>query len=71
MPKKVHETGGIKPRRCRGADDDYRVCLYALGQRGLIRDGMTTDAFMNEMRGDYDHDPGFRSRKRKPKRTGG
>jgi AbrB family looped-hinge helix DNA binding protein len=86
LPKKVREAAGIKPgdavevratasgvliEKPRGGD--YRARLYALGQRGLIRDGMTTDAFMKEMRGDPDRDPGLRPRPRprrmaKPKR---
>lgn len=50
-----------KPR----ANDDYKARLYALGERGLIRDKMTTDAFMKEMRGDPDRDPGLNPRLRR------
>lgn len=77
LPKKVREAAGIKPGdrvevratasggvyiEKPGADDDYKMRLYALSKRRLIRDKMTTDEFMKEMRGDPDLDPGFNPR---------
>jgi len=81
LPKKVREAAGIKPgdkvevrATAAGiliekptADDAYKARLRALGKRGLIRDKLTTDEFMKEMRGDRDVDPGFNPRlRRKP-----
>jgi hypothetical protein len=43
--------------RCQGI-----FSATTLGRRGLIRDRMTTNAFMQEMRGDPDRDPGFKPR---------
>ena len=37
--------------------DDYEARLRALAKRRIIRDGMTTDEFMREMRGDPEEDP--------------
>lgn len=79
LPKKVRVAAGIKPGdkvevratasgvliEKQRADDDYKARLYALGKRGLIRDKMTTDEFMKEMRGDPDRDPGFNPRLRR------
>jgi len=79
LPKKVRDAAGIKPgdtvevrATAAGvliekprADDDYKTRLYALGKRGLIRDKMTTDAFMKEMRGDPGRDPGLNPRLRR------
>lgn len=76
LPKKVREAAGIKPgdkvevrATAAGvliekprADDAYKARLYALGRRGLIRDKMTTDEFMKQMRGDPDLDPGLNPR---------
>lgn len=74
LPKKVRDAVGIKPGdkvevhatasggvyiEKPAAADDYKARLYALGKRRLIRDNMTTDEFMKEMRGDPDLDPGF------------
>ncbi len=74
LPKKVREAAGIKPGdkvevratasgrvyiEKAGAKDDYKARLHALAKRRLIRDKMTTDGFMKEMRGDSDLDPGF------------
>jgi AbrB family looped-hinge helix DNA binding protein len=81
LPKKVRDAAGIKPGdkvevRATGSGvliekphaDDYRASLYALGKKGLIRDKMTTDAFMKEMRGDPDLDPGFNPRLKRKRR---
>lgn len=72
LPKEVREAAGIKAGdkvevratasggvyiEKAGRKDDYKARLYALGEKGLIRDGMTTDEFMREMRGDPDEDP--------------
>ena len=79
LPKQVREAAGIKPgdkvevrATAAGvliekprADDDYKKRLYALAKQGLIRDKMSTDEFIKEMRGDPDLDPGFNPR---PKR---
>jgi AbrB family looped-hinge helix DNA binding protein len=78
LPKKVREAAGIKPGDAvevratasgvlieKPRADDYRSRLHALSRRGLIRDGMTTDQFMKEMRGDPERDPGFKLRERK------
>jgi AbrB family looped-hinge helix DNA binding protein len=77
LPKKVREAAGIKPGdkvevratasggvyiEKAGGADDYKARLYALGKRRLIRDKMTTDEFMKEIRGDPDDDPGFNPR---------
>jgi antitoxin PrlF len=77
LPKKVREAVGIKPGDTvevsatasggvyiekPGGADDYKARLYALSKRRLIRDKMTTDEFMKEMRGDPDLDPGFNPR---------
>lgn len=74
IPKDVREAVGIKPGDSlevratasggvyiekAGTEDDYKARLYALGRERLIRDGLTTDEFMKEMRGDPDEDPGF------------
>lgn len=73
LPKKVRDAAGIKPGdrvevRANASGgviiekpdaDDYKARLYALGKRRLIRDKMTTDEFMKEIRGDRSLDPGF------------
>jgi AbrB family looped-hinge helix DNA binding protein len=75
LPKKVRDAVGIRPGdkvevRATAAgvliekprtDVDYKKRLYALAKRGLIRDTLTTDEFMKEMRGDPDLDSGFQS----------
>jgi AbrB family looped-hinge helix DNA binding protein len=84
LPKKVREAAGIRPGDTvevratasgvlieKPRADDYRARLYALGERGLIRDGKTTDAFMREMRGDPDLDPGFAPRTGRTSRRSG
>ena len=43
-------------------DDDYKARLYALAKRGLISNGMTTEEFMRETRGDPAEDPPLRKR---------
>jgi AbrB family looped-hinge helix DNA binding protein len=79
LPKKVRDAAGIKPgdrvevrATASGvliekprADDEYKKRLYALSKQGLIRDKLTTDEFMKEMRGDPDLDPGFNPRLRR------
>lgn len=80
LPKKVRDAAGIKPGdkvevratgsggvyiEKAGAKDDYKERLYALAEQRLIKDGLTTDAFMKEMRGDPDLDPGFNPRLRR------
>lgn len=73
LPKHVREATGIKPgdrvevratasgavliEKSPTVSYDYKARLYALAERRLIRDGMTTDEFMREMRGDPDEDP--------------
>ncbi|MDP2409001.1 MAG: AbrB/MazE/SpoVT family DNA-binding domain-containing protein [Pseudolabrys sp.] len=79
LPKKVRDAAGIKPGdrvevRANASGgviiekpetDDYKARLYALGKRRLIRDNLTTDEFMKELRGDPDLDPGFNPRLRR------
>lgn len=80
LPKQVREAAGIKPGdkvevratasggvyiEKAGKKDDYKERLYALAREGLIRDKMTTDEFMLEMRGDPDLDPGFNPKLRR------
>jgi AbrB family looped-hinge helix DNA binding protein len=80
IPKEVREAVKIKPGdrldvratasggvyiEKAGTKDDYKERLYALAKEGLIRDNMTTDEFMREMRGDPDLDPGFNPRLRR------
>jgi antitoxin PrlF len=72
LPKQVRDAVGIKPGdrvevrataagtvviEKSGTVDDYEVRLYALAERRLIDDGMTTDEFMRPMRGDPNEDP--------------
>lgn len=77
LPKEVRDAVGIKPgdkvEVCAtasggvyiekaGAKDNYKERLYALAKQRLIKDDLTTDEFMKEMRGDPDLDPGFNPR---------
>jgi AbrB family looped-hinge helix DNA binding protein len=84
LPKKVREAAGIKPGDTvevratasgvlieKPRADDYRARLHALSKRGLIRDGMATDEFMKQMRGDPDRDPGFKPRRTRTSRRSG
>lgn len=63
LPKKNHEAAESKQDdkvdTRATTSSDYKARLYALGRRGPLRDGMTVDQFMKEMRGDPDLDPGF------------
>jgi AbrB family looped-hinge helix DNA binding protein len=74
IPKDVRDAAGLKPGdkvdvratasggvyiAKANVNDDYKARLYALSKRRLIRDHMTTDEFMKEMRGDPETDPGF------------
>ncbi|MBI2716622.1 MAG: AbrB/MazE/SpoVT family DNA-binding domain-containing protein [Rhizobiales bacterium] len=80
LPKRVRDAAGIKPGdkvevratgsggvyiEKAGTKDNYKARLYALAKEGLIRDKMTTDEFMLEMRGDPDLDPGFNPKLRR------
>ena len=54
-------SGGVYIEKA-GKNDDYKARLYALAEQRLIKDDLTTDEFMKEMRGDPDLDPGFNPR---------
>lgn len=80
LPKQVRDAAGIKPGdkvdvratasggvyiEKAGKKDDYKERLYALAKQRLIKDDLTTDEFMLEMRGDPDLDPGFNPKLRR------
>lgn len=72
LPKDVRDAAGIKPGdkvevratasggvyiEKAGAKDDYKERLYALAKQRLIKDDLTTDEIMKELRGDPAEDP--------------
>lgn len=72
LPKKVREAAGIKPGdkvevratgsggvyiEKAGKTDDYKARLYALAEKRLIKNDLTTDEIMKELRGDPSEDP--------------
>ena len=74
LPKQVRDAVGIKPGdkvevratasggvyiEKAGKKDDYKERLYALARQRLIKDDLTTDEIMKELRGDPAEDPGL------------
>jgi antitoxin PrlF len=72
LPKQVREAAGIKPGdrvdveatasgaisiKKPGTSSEYRKRLLAIAKRRPIRDGMTTDEFMELMRGEVPSHP--------------